>query len=102
MVMTEAQTKLLEAQQAANTTLMAAAREASVIAAYAQADAANADVVASKAEMTEMKGELSEKVFNATLKFDIAQRHQRRGHRSRVALLPHFWAKVLASFESLK
>ena len=49
----------------------------SVHSAVAQADAANADVVASKAEMTEMKGELSEKVFNATLKFDIAQRHLR-------------------------
>ena len=40
MLLTEAQTKLLEARQAANTTLMAASREASVIAAYAVSDAA--------------------------------------------------------------
>jgi len=45
--------------------------------AVCESDAARAGVVATKPELLELKGELGEKVFNATLKFDIAQRHLR-------------------------
>ncbi|TMW63611.1 hypothetical protein Poli38472_002552 [Pythium oligandrum] len=38
---------------------------------------AQARVLATKSEHVELKAELSERVFNSTLKFDIAQRHMR-------------------------
>ncbi|TYZ60982.1 hypothetical protein PybrP1_005337 [[Pythium] brassicae (nom. inval.)] len=38
---------------------------------------AQARILATKAEHVELKAELSERVFNSTLKFDIAQRHMR-------------------------
>ncbi|KAL7692585.1 putative Coiled-coil domain-containing protein [Plasmopara halstedii] len=38
---------------------------------------AQARILATKSEHVELKAELSERVFNSTLKFDIAQRHSR-------------------------
>ncbi|GAB9468401.1 hypothetical protein Gpo141_00005717 [Globisporangium polare] len=38
---------------------------------------AQARILATKSEHVELKAELSERVFNSTLKFDIAQRHMR-------------------------
>jgi phage FluMu protein gp41 len=38
---------------------------------------AQARLLATKSEHVELKAELSERVFNSTLKFDIAQRHMR-------------------------